>query len=153
VGDPAEMRYATPPLRRTATLLLAHEMGRELVTSESLAAASARLHERLSARLGEVIGPVGVQAIFLRAVTLRRPEFAFLDERIVSRGRGESLTESLRACLREQPPDVIHEATVILFATFAGLLATVIGDRLTASLLRQIWPDTLPEGELQEREE
>ena len=30
-----------------------------------------------------------------------------------------------------------------LFATFAGLLATVIGDRLAWSLLREIWPDTL----------
>ena len=147
------MRYATPPLRRIATRLLALEIAAEPATSETLTAASARLLERLSARLGEVIGPVGVQAIFLRAVTLRRPEFTFLDERIVSRGRRESLTESLRACLQEQPPEVIHEASVILFATFAGLLATVIGDRLTRSLLRQIWPDTLPEDELQETEE
>lgn len=44
---------------------------------------------------------------------------------------------------------------MILFATFAGLLATVIGDRLTSGLLQQIWPDALlAEGEsLQEAEE
>ena len=49
---------------------------------------------------------------------------------------------------------MIREVSVTLFATFAGLLATVIGDRLTWSLLQQIWPDTLlPRTELQETEQ
>ena len=147
------MRYATPPLRRIATRLLTREMGGQPATSESLAAASGRLLDRLSARLAEVIGPAGVRAILLRAVKLRAPEFPFLDERVVPQLPAESLAESLRARLQEQPPEAIQEASVILFATFAGLLATVIGDRLTRSLLQQIWPDTLPEAELQETEE
>ena len=147
------MRYATPPLRRIATRLLTCEMGGQPATSESLAAASGRLLDRLSVRLAEVIGPAGVQAIFLRAVKLRKPEFPFLEERIVPQGSGQGLAESLRAQLQGQEPEAIQEASVILFATFAGLLATVIGDRLTGSLLQQIWPDTLPEAELQETEE
>jgi hypothetical protein len=60
----------------------------------------------------------------------------------------------LRTCLQEQEAETIREVSVILFATFAGLLATVIGERLTWSLLQQIWPDTLlPDTELQETEE
>ena len=154
MGEPAEMRYATPRLRRVATRLLAHEAAGEPATSETLAAAAGRLLDRLTQRLTEVIGPDGVQAIFLRAVKLRQPEFAFLDSRIVARERGASLAEPLRACLQEQEPDVIQEVSVILFATFTGLLATVIGDRLAWSLLHQIWPDTLrPEADLQEAEE
>jgi hypothetical protein len=148
------MRYATPRLRRAATRLLADEAGGEPATSEALAAASARLLDRLSARLAEVIGPVGVEAILLRAVKLRKPELPFLGERIVARERGESLSEALRACLREQTPEVIQAASVILFATFAGLFSILIGDRLAWSLLQQIWPDTLlPTTELQETEE
>lgn len=148
------MRYATPLLCRAATRLLAHEAGGEPATSETLAAASGRLLDRLTDRLAEVLGPVGVQAIFLRAVKLRKSEFAFLDERIVPRERGDSLAQQLRDCLREQEPNVIQEVSVILFATFAGLLATVIGDRLSWSLLHQIWPDTLPaEADLQEAAE
>ncbi len=148
------MRYTTPRLRRAATRLLAHEAGGEPATSETLAAASGRLLDRLSHRLAEVIGPEGVEAIFLRAVKLRKPEFAFLDKCIVPRERGDSLAEPLRDCLREQEPDVIREVSVILFATFAGLLANVIGDRLSWSLLQQIWPDTLLlEAEFQEAEE
>jgi hypothetical protein len=148
------MRYATPRLRRVATRLLAHEAGEEPTTSDALASASGRLLDRLTHRLAEVIGPAGVQAIFLRAVKLQKPEFAFLDERIIPRARGDSLAEPLRACLREQEPEVVQEVSVILFATFAGLLATVIGERLSWSLLKQIWPDTLlPETEVQEARE
>jgi 6-phosphogluconolactonase/glucosamine-6-phosphate isomerase/deaminase len=148
------MRYATARLRRAATRLLAHEVGRDPPTAEALAVASGRLFDRLSDRLAKVIGPVGVQAIFLRAAKLLKAEFVFLDERIVPRERGDSPAESLRQCLREQKPEVIQEVSVILFATFAGLLVTVIGDRLSWSLLQQIWPDTLlPEAEFQEAEE
>lgn len=148
------MRYATPRLRRVATRLLAQEAGGEPTTSDALASASGRLLDRLSHRLSEVIGSAGVQAIFLRAVKLRKSEFTFLDERIVPREGGDSFAEPLRACLREQEPEVIQEVSVILFATFAGLLATVIGDRLAWSLLQQISPDRLlPETELQEAEE
>lgn len=148
------MRYATPRLRRAAMLLLAHEAAAEPATSEALAAASARLLDRLSHRLAQVIGPAGVQAIFLRAIKLREPEFAFLGEPILARERDDSIIEPLLACLREQEADVIQEVAVILFATFAGLLATVIGDRLAWSLLQQMWPDILlPEPELQESHE
>ena len=83
--------------------------------SESLAAASGRLLDRSSARLAEVIGPAGVQAIFLRAVKLRKPEFPFLEERIVPQSPGESLAESLCSRLQGQPSEVIQEASVILF--------------------------------------
>jgi len=147
------MKYVTARLCRVATRLLAHEGGGEPATSETLAAASGRLLDRLSNRLAEIIGPVGVEAIFLRAVKLRTSEFAFLDERIIPRELGDVLAQQLRDCLLEQEPNVIREVSVALFATFAGLLATVIGDRLSWSLLRQIWPDILAEADLQEAEE
>jgi hypothetical protein len=152
--SPGAMRYATRRWRRAATRLLAHEAGAEPSTSENLAAASARLLDRLSRRLAQVIGQAGVKAVFLRAVNLRKREFPFLDEGIVPLERGEGMAEPLRACLQKQTPEVIREVSVTLFATFAGVLVTVIGDRLTLSLLQQIWPDTLlPEAELQETEE
>lgn len=154
VESPVPTRYATPRWRRAATRLLAHEAGAEPATSANLAAASGRLLGELSRRLAQVIGHAGVKAVFLRAVNLCKPEFPFLDEGIVPLERGEGMAEPLRACLREQAPDVIREVSVTLFATFAGLLATVIGDRLTLSLLQQIWPGTfLREAELQETEE
>jgi hypothetical protein len=148
------MRYATPRLRRAATRLLAHEAGGQPATSENLAAAAGRLLDGLSQQLAHVIGHSGVQAVFLRAVNLCRSEFPFLDARMLSLEQGQRTAEPLRARLQEQAPEVIRAATVALFATFAGLLATVIGDRLAWSLLQQVWPHTLlSEAGLEETEE
>ena len=122
--------------------MLAHEVGAEPPTSEQLAAASARLLDRLSEHLAQIIGRAGLEALYVRAVKLRKLEFPFLDERILSSENARP-GESLRADLLGQAPEVSAEASVALFATVAGLLATVIGDRLTWSLLQGGWPDTL----------
>lgn len=139
----SEARYATGPLRRAAMRLLAQEIAGDPPTSENLAAASGRLLEKLSQRLGQVIGPSGVRAIFLRAVSLRKSEFVFLDDRMVARDERDGVAEPIRTFLKGHEPEVIRDVAVALFATSAGLLANVIGDRLTWSLLQQIWPDTL----------
>jgi hypothetical protein len=142
-GEQAEMRDAPPRLRRAARRLLEHEAGGDQATAEELAAASGRLVERLSQRLAQVIGPGGVEAIFRRAIMMRRAEFPFLDERLVRGRTSERPGEGLAARLQEFEADVIRDASVVLVATFAGLLATVIGDRLAWSFLRDVWPDTL----------
>lgn len=148
------MRYATPHLRRIASRLIAHETDAEPATSESWAAASGRLVDELSQRLAQVIGHAGTRAVFLRAVNLCKPDFPFLDGCIVAVERDEGLAEPLRLCLQPQTPEVINAVSVTLFATFAGLLATVIGDRLALTLLQQIWPDlVLVEADLQETDE
>jgi hypothetical protein len=146
----ALLRDTTPYLRRTAIGLLLHEAGAERTTSEHLAAASGRLLERLSEHLAEVIGRAGIEALWLRAVKIRKSEFPFLDERLLSRDRRRP-GEPFRACLHEQAPDVIREAWGALFATVAGLLATLIGDRLARALLQGAWPGMLfPDADPQE---
>jgi hypothetical protein len=79
-------------------------------------------------------------------------EFAFLEKCI--RGSDSSRSESLRACLTEQEPDVIREASVILFATIVGVLGTVVGEALAWKLMQSAWPESLlDEGDLQETRE
>jgi len=154
VEESSETRDPTPRLRRAAARLLALELGATPATAETLAAASGRLLDKLSQRLAQVIGPAGVHSILRRAVRLRQVEFPFLDERIVLSDSRASLAEPFRACLQEQEPAVIQDVSVTLFATVAGSLATLVGDKLTWSLLQQIWPDILlPRTERQETEE
>ncbi len=146
------VNHATPRLRRAITWLLAHEVGRgDRASSEDMAAASGRLLDRLSQRLSDVIGRAGVEALVLRAVKLRKADFPFLDERMFAREQSDSSGDFLRARLQTQESDVIREASVTLLATTAGLLATLIGERLAWSLLRDVWPETLrSETEFQE---
>ena len=146
-------RYATPRLRQAATRLLAHETGTDPATSENLASAASRLLDTLWQRVAEIIGMGGVEAIFRRTMKLRRGELAFLGEGLPLGNTGTSLAAPLRARLQEQEPEVIRGAAVTLFATFVGLLATVIGDRLAWSVLQQIWPTLRQETGLQETQE
>ena len=153
MSELADMRYAPPHLRRAATRLLAYEAGGDPATSEHLAAASARLLDRLSKHLAQIIGRAGIEALWFRAMKLRKPGFPFLDERALS-WENTGPGERLRGCLQEQEPEVIREAAVMLFATIAGLLATVVGEALAWKLLQSAWPDTLPgEADLQETQE
>jgi hypothetical protein len=137
------MRYATPRLRGAAARLLEHEAGGDQATAEELAAAAGRLLEGLWQRLAQVIGPGGVEAILLRTVALRRVEFPVLDQGIVPGRNSERPGEVFRTRLQPLEPDVIKNVSIILVATFVGLVATVIGDRLAWSLVRDLWPDTL----------
>ncbi len=137
------MSLATPRLRGAVMRLLGHEAGGDGASSEDLAAASGRLLDLLSQRLAEVIGHGGVNALLLRAVSLSKREFPFLDELIFPVERGGSSGEPFHACLHGQEPAVIRTASVTLLATVAGLLVTVVGERLAWSLLREVWPETL----------
>ena len=148
MGEPAELTCATPRLRRAMTRLLDHEAPNG-GHSEDLAAASGRLLDRLLQRLSVVIGTAGVEALLSRAVKLRKADFPFLD---VPRAHGESAGENLRDRLREHDAGLIKEVSITLFATFAGLLITVIGEKIAWSLLQEVWPEAL-RPELQESDE
>ncbi len=52
----------------------------------------------------------------------------------------EPFTQFINSVSR-QTPTMATEGTAAVFATFAGLLVTFIGEALTTSLLRKAWPD------------
>ena len=127
------MNHATPWLHRDLVRLLGLEAGGDGASAEDLAAASGRLLDRFSQQLSQVVGDGGVTALLLRAVSLSGREFPFLDARLVAVEREGSRAELLRACLRKQEPEDIRKAAVTLFATVAGLLVTLVGERLAWS--------------------
>ena len=135
------MKYATPERRQAARRLLEREVDDTRATPEHLAAAAGRLLTRLSTHLAQVIGGVGMDALWLRAVKLQLPSFPFLEACVMSQ-EGTTPGTLLSACLHDQEPEIIREAVVMLFATVGGLLATLIGDTLARSLMQEVWPET-----------
>jgi hypothetical protein len=134
------MQYATPRLRQAALELLARESGGNGAGSDILAGASGRVLDELSRQLAQVIGRAGVQALLLRAIRLQKIKYPLLDESLLS-PRDETAGEAFRLCLLGEKPEMITEISVNLVATFGGLLAVLIGDRLAWNLLREAWPD------------
>jgi hypothetical protein len=114
-------------------------------STDGCAAAAGRVYDKLQARLAPLIGPAGVQALFMRSAKLAQPALASLADVAASL---ESSTE-VRAWLKSLEPAAAIEAAAVLFGTFLELVTTFIGERLTVQVLRSAWPEieeTAPKG-------
>ncbi len=144
-------------LRQLALRVLAQHAG-SAAGAETLAAAARRAYDDLALVSAPLIGQVGVDALTGRAVHLARREYSWLvgtrestparTERTPGTPPPEQAEEPFAqviACLKRQDPVVATEAAGAVFATFAGLLVTFIGEPLTAGLLRKAWPDAFPD--------
>ena len=110
-------------------------------TGASAVAAAARLtHDDLTAVLAPLISSSGVEALWGRAFDLAQREYP-ADER---RGNNETTDEpfaQVTLWLERQDPSAVTDAAAAIFATFAQLLTTLIGEPLTTRYLEKAWPD------------
>jgi hypothetical protein len=111
---------------------------------ESLAPAATGAYDDLVRVSAPVIGQVGVDALTGRAVHLVQREFPWLVTARVPNRLGGSFADVI-ASLQKQDLAVATDATAAVFATFAGLLVTFIGEPLTARLLDKAWPEASPD--------
>jgi hypothetical protein len=110
-----------------------------------LAAVARRTYEDLSEVAAPLIGRVGIEALMSRAVHLARREYPWLgSDRPDSPQHEENAFAEVARCLEQAEAGIAADAAAAVFARSAGLLATLIGDGLTASLLYKAWPDALP---------
>ena len=129
----------TTVLRQRLVRVITHRAGSS--TGASAVAAAARLtHDDLTAVFAPLISSAGVEALWGRAFDLARREYP-ADER-----RGDGCTTDERFAevtlwLERQVPAVALDAAAAMFATFAELLATLIGEPLTTRYLEKAWPD------------
>ena len=115
-------------------------------------AAAARLtHDDLTAMLAPLISSAGVEALWGRAFDLARREFPG-DER---RGDNTCTTDEPFAqvahWLETQLSSTATDAAAAMFATFAELLATLIGEPLTTRYLEKAWPDGFSDAQPKEK--
>jgi hypothetical protein len=111
---------------------------------ESLASAATGAYDDLVRVSAPVIGLVGVDALTGRAVHLVQREFPWLVTSPTPKRLGGSFADVI-ASLQKQDLAVATDATAAVFATFAGLLVTFIGESLTARLLDEAWPEASPD--------
>jgi hypothetical protein len=126
----------TPDARTVVQALLRHEPG-TVADSTDLAARAAEQLQLLAARIGRLVGALGVQSLFSRAIYLARTSRrgAVLD--------ADSI-DSLRTALgREAPDTIVIELAAILDELFR-LLERFIGGSLVTSLLHETWPEIFP---------
>jgi hypothetical protein len=138
----------TADLRQTIQHALTREAGTD-ADANALAAATLRLYDALASQLALLIGEAGVRALTARSLHLVQRDFTWLAE-APDPGQSERPFAQVGLRLERQEPAMAREAATAVLATLGGLLAALIGDALTMSVLRAAWPSALPNPTQQE---
>jgi len=104
-------------------------------------AAAARLtHDDLTAVFAPLISSAGVEALWGRAFDLAQREYPAGERRGDNSSTDEPFAQ-VTLWLESQVPSAATDAAAAMFATFAELLTTLIGEPLTTRYLQKAWPD------------
>jgi hypothetical protein len=105
-----------------------------------LAGVAVRRVEELTRYLAQLIGEMGVRALFARSLADARSTYGWL-----ATAPTDPPWASLRETMERQDPRAIRDAFVGLLSTFVELLASLIGDGLMRRLLHDVWPEAFPQ--------
>ena len=129
---------------RLAQQVVAKRAGRS-ATATAVAAVGQRTYEEFGRVVAPLIGQVGVDALIGRAVHLARREFPWLGaDSAGPLKRGAGSFAQFAQYLEQADDSAAAAAAGVVFGLAAGLLATLIGEGLTASVLYKAWPDAFP---------
>ena len=124
--------------RRLAGTVLTSRAGPSPDATATATAASDAYHD-LTRVLAPVIGDLGVAAMTNRAMHLAVRGYPWLPAR--QPGAADTPFAQFIDALKRQEPAVATDAATAVFEAMLGLLATFIGEPLTARLVQQAWPD------------
>ena len=130
-------------VRRGLVVLIRQRAGS--TDSLAVAAAARRIHGDLTAVLAPLISATGVDALVARAFDLAKREFPTGEQSGGNDPTHEPLSQ-MSLWLESQLATAATDAAAAMFATFAELLTTLIGEPLTMQYLRKAWPDGFSDG-------
>ncbi len=107
---------------------------------QAIAGVSIRLWEMLAGELVSIIGEGGFQSLYKRSIHLNSEAFPWMVAAVPSQ-QADSRFAELKTCLDAQDATEAGEASTALLITFIDILALLIGELLTSSILRSAWGD------------
>ena len=119
-----------------------HQMikGAVMQRPEAIADVSIYLWEQLAHELISIIGEGGFQSLFKRSLHLTSATFPWMKISTPLSQNGARFA-GLKNCLEGQNSAEAGEASTALLITFIDILALLIGELLTSSILRLAWGD------------
>jgi hypothetical protein len=107
---------------------------------EAILDVTVNLWERLASELISIIGEGGFQSLYSRSMHLTSATFPWL---VLSHPwqRADSRFADLKISLEGRDFPEASEASITLLITFIDILALLIGEHLTTSMLRSAWGD------------
>jgi hypothetical protein len=120
--------------------LLRHQIINKLMAqhTEKVADAAINLWEQMAIQIISIVGEGGFNSLYARSLFLTQSTFPWLSADLPSSQAGQRF-EKLKISLEGQSPVQAHEANSLLLMTFTDILASLIGERLTTSILCSAW--------------
>ena len=96
--------------------------------------------DKLATEIISIVGEGGFNSLYARSVFLVRSTFPWLATSSLSPQIDQRFAE-LKVRLAEQTPAQANAANRLLLITFTDILASLIGEQLTTSIMRSAWGD------------
>lgn len=107
---------------------------------EKVADAAIDLWEKMAVQIISIVGEGGFNSLYARSVFLTQSSFPWLAASALSLQADTRFAE-LKNSLEGQAPVDANEASNRLLCTFTDILAALIGEAVTSSILRSAWSD------------
>lgn len=120
--------------------LLRHQVINNLMARhpENVADAALSLWEQMAAQIISIVGEGGFNSLYTRSVFLTQSTFPWLAASALS-PQAEHRFAQLKISFEGQTPAEASAANSLLLLTFTDILAALIGEQLTTSILRSAW--------------
>ncbi|MFA5172441.1 MAG: hypothetical protein WC426_12840 [Sulfuriferula sp.] len=120
--------------------LLRHQKINSLTAqdTEKIVDAAIDLWDRMATQIISIVGEAGFNSLYTRSVFLTQSTFPWFTADTLS-AQADQRFETLKTSLQKQTPIQACEANTLLLITFTDILATLIGEELTTSILRTAW--------------
>ena len=102
--------------------------------------AAISLWAQMAVPLVSIIGDGGFNSLYARSVFLTQPTFPWLAASALS-PQADHRFAQLKTSFEGQTPAAVHASNRLLLVTFTDILAALIGEQLTTSILRSAWGD------------
>ena len=126
--------------------LLRHMLIKSLMAqhTEKVADAAVDLWEQMATQIISIVGEAGFNSLYARSVFLTQTSFPWLAARS-SLSQSDHRFAELKMSLKAKKAAQVIEANTLLLITFTDILATLIGEQLTTSILRSAWGNDTPD--------
>jgi len=120
--------------------LLRHQIIKRLMAqhTDKVADASIILWEQMATQIISIVGEGGFNSLYARSVFLTRSTFPWLATGPLP-PQADQRFAGLKMSLEGKTPAQACEANSLLVITFTDILASLIGEQLTTSILRSAW--------------
>lgn len=104
---------------------------------ENIAVGANTLWEQMATQIISIVGEAGFNSLYTRSVFLTQSSFPWLAAAALS--QPDHRFAQLETNLAGQTPEQASAASSLLLITFTDILAALIGEQLTTSILRSAW--------------